>query len=108
GTSVTPACGAEAHDPERWISEDTAQTKAKARRRYRAVAPRRSAGDGIAVGKAAGQSEPHACPAGAGDQLERRAAASGAASHVAQAARRLTRLRGRAAGRQRKALAVVL
>ena len=40
----------------------------------------RSAGNGVAVGKAAGQCEPDACPAGAGGELELRAAARGAAS----------------------------
>src|SRR5437660_10398419 len=95
GTSVTPVCGAEAHDPDR------------------AVALGRSASNGVAVGKAAGQCQPHACPTGAGDQLKTRAAASGAASHVAQAARRWPIDGGRAAAvgdceaGERKTLAVV-
>src|SRR3981081_1011048 len=87
GTSVTPACGAEAHDPEKLFSEKhalgldpggAAQKSPSASAVYRAVARRRSSAGGVTVRKAARQCEPHAGAAGAGVKLEIRAAAGGA------------------------------
>src|SRR5258708_32144448 len=67
----------------------------------------RSTGSGVAIGKAARQNEPHACAAGAGDQFKPRAATGGAASHVAQAARRLPHGGGGAVRGEGKPLAVI-
>src|SRR5258707_4168693 len=107
GTSVTPACGAEAHDPEKWVSEkhalgldpgDPAQTKSpSATAIYRAVALASSSAGGVTVRKAARPGQPHPPAAGAGVKLELHSAAFGAGLHVTQTARRfLTRNRGRA------------
>src|SRR5262245_49926925 len=70
------------------------------------IAPGGSSGAGVAVRKAAGQREPHACSTATGGPCEFRAAPSGAVLHVAQAARRLA-LRSVAIAGDRKSLAIV-
>src|SRR5258708_5044107 len=118
GTSVTPACGAEAHDPEKWVSEkhalgldpgDPAQTKSpSATAIYRAVALASSSAGAVTVRKAARQGQPHPRAAGAGVKLELHTAACGAVLHITQAARRfMTGSRGCAVRCQRKSLAIV-
>src|SRR6187397_2606521 len=68
-----------------------------------------STGSGVAVGKAAGQCQPDPGAPGVRGQLQLRAAARGAASHVSQAARRILAGRaGHTAKLRHKTLAVVL
>src|SRR5437660_2724051 len=75
---------------------------------YAADDRRSSSAGGVAIRKAARQCQPHARAAGGRDQIERRTAACGAASHVAQAARRfLTGRGGCAILRERKSRSVV-
>src|SRR5258708_19847911 len=95
GPSVTPACGAEAHDREKWFSEkhalgldpgDPAQTKSpSATAIYRAVALGSSSAGGVTLRKAARQGQPHPRAAGAGVKLELHTAACGAVLPVTQA-----------------------
>src|SRR5438477_8774476 len=63
---------------------------------------------GVAVGKAAGQCQPHLRAAGAGAQPQLRAAARGAALHIAQTARGLVAGDAPTVGHQFKTLAVIL
>src|SRR6202022_1304098 len=74
---------------------------------HRAVALGSSSAGGVAVRKAARQGQPHPRAAGAGGKLELDTTTRGAASHVAQAARRFFIRRRGAVRRQRKSLAIV-
>src|SRR5258708_26891261 len=118
GPSVTPACGAEAHDREKWFSEKhalgldpghPAKTKSpSATAIYRAVALGSSSAGGVTLRKAARQGQPHPRAAGAGVKLELHTAAGGPGLHGTQAAPPfLTRSRGCAVRGQRTSPATV-